>query len=139
MKISLIFRRCKNVEQREKNLRIVAIIVCVLVIAFGVWYLCTEPNVHDQRERANDVRNELSNAGTAQRDAQSHIDNAGQRIDGSLELADEVAERIDEAAERIADSEKRNAECAGILADSERRIAESRAIIQGIRERARQD
>ena len=113
---------------------------CAIVFALCLaWYLLREPDVHDQRDGADAIRNELSNAGNAQRDAESHIVNAGGRIERSLESADAVAERIDEAAARIADSEKRNAECAGILADSERRIAESRAIIQGIRERARQD
>jgi len=127
------------VEQRKKTCRIVAIIVALLVLFVGAWYLLTEPNIHDQRERANDVRTELSNTGNAQRDAQSHIDNAGQRIDRSVELADEIARGIDEAESRIEDSAERNAECAELVADSERRIAESKSIIQSIRERARQD
>jgi len=124
---------------KEKVLRIVGAIVAVVFLVIVGWYLLCERDVHDQRERANDVRTELSNAGTAQRDAQSHIDNAGQRIDGSIELANEVAGRIDEATERIADSTERNAECAELVTDSERRIAESKRILQSIRERARQD
>ena len=112
--------------------------VFVFIVAV-CWYLLFEPDVHDQRDRADDVRNELSNTGNAQRDAEKHLDDAGQRIDRSVELADEIAGRIDEATERINDSAERNAECAGILADSERRIEESKRILQGIRERARQD
>ena len=114
----------------------IGIFVCICAVC---WYLLREPNVHDQRDRADDVRNELSNIGTAQRDAQSHIVNAGGRIDRSIESTDAITERIGEAESRIADSAERNAECAGILEDSERRIEESKRILQGIRERARQN
>ena len=117
-----------------------------IVVGFGVllivglcWYLLREPNVHDQRERASDVRAELSNTGNAQRDAQGHIDNAGQRIDRSIESVDEIARGIDEATERIADSTERNAECAELVSDSERRIEESKSILQAVRSRTRQD
>ena len=117
----------------------IAIIVGVLLVCAVCWYLLREPDVHDQRERASDVRNELSNTGNAQRDAQGHIDIAGQRIDRGIESVDEIAGGISEAESRIEDSAARNAECAELVADSERRIAESKSIIQGIRERARQD
>ena len=121
----------------EKTFRIVGVVCACLFVGWLAWYLLCEPDVHNQRDRANDVRNELSNAGTAQRDAQSHIDNAGQRIDSGIGLADEIAGRIDEATERITDSTERNAECTDLVADSERRIEESKRIIQSIRERAR--
>ena len=117
----------------------IAIIVGVLLVVGLCWYLLREPNVHDQRERANDVRNELINTGNAQRDAQGHIDNAGRGIDRSINAVDEIAGGLGEAESRIAESEKRNAECAEIVSDSERRIEESRAIIQGIRSRAGQN
>ena len=125
--------------EENKYIKAIAYVGVFLFVCAVCWYLLTEPDVHDQRDRANDVRSELSNTGTAQRDAQSHIDNAGQRIDRSIESADEIAGRIDEATERIADSAERNAECAGLVADSERRIEESKRILQSIRERTRQD
>ena len=123
----------------EKTLRIIGVVCAFLFVGWLLWYLLCEPDVHDQRDRANDVRNELANTGNAQRDAQGHIDNAGQRIDRSVELADEITRGIDEATERIDNSAERNAECAELVRDSESRITESRAIIQGIRERARQN
>ena len=123
--------------EKNKTIKYLAYIGVFIFILAVCWYLLREPDVSDQRDRANDVRDELSNTGTAQRDAESHLVNAGQRVDRSLELADEIAGGIDEAAERIADSEKRNAECAGILEDSERRIEESKRIIQSVRERTR--
>ena len=112
--------------------------IFLLLFVFLCWYLLREP-VSDQRERANDVRTELSNTGAAQRDAEKHIIDAGERIDGSIKLADEIERGIDEATERIDNSAERNTECAELVRDSESRITESRAIIQGIRERARQD
>lgn len=113
--------------------------VGVLLVFAVCWYLLREPDVHDQRERADDVRNELINTGNAQRDAQSHIDNARRGIDRSIESVDKIAGGIDEATERINDSAERNAECAELVTDSERRIEESKRILQSIRERARQN
>lgn len=123
----------------EKTLRIIGIVCACLFVAWLAWYLLCEPNVSNQRERASDVRNELSNTGDAQRDAQSHIDNAGQRIDRSIESVDEIARGIDETTERIADSAERNAECAELISDSERRIEESKRILQAVRTRKGQD
>ena len=125
--------------EENKTFKAIAFIGVFVFVCAVCWYLLSEPDVHNQRDRANDVRTELSNAGTAQRDAQSHIDNAGQRIDSGIGLADEIAGRIDEATERITDSTERNAECTELVADSERRISESKSIIQAVRERARQN
>ena len=123
----------------EKTFRIIGIVCACLFVAWFAWYLLREPDVSNQRERANDVRNELTNTGNAQRDAQGHIDNAGQRIDRSIESVDEIAGGIGEAESRIADSAARNAECAELVADSERRIEESKRILQAVRSRAGQD
>ena len=122
---------------KEKLYQCAFFILGITLVLAVCWWLLTD--VHDHGGRTNDIRNELENVGTAQRDAQSHIDNAGQRIGGSIKLADEIERGIDEATERIDNSAERNAECAELVRDSESRIAESRAIIQGIRERARQD
>ena len=125
--------------EENKTFKYIAFAVVFVFICAVAWYLLSEPNIHDQRERANDIRNELDNTGAAQRDAEKHLDSAGGRIDSGIELADEIAGRIDEAESRIADSAERNAECAGLVADSERRIEESKRILQAVRERARQD
>jgi len=123
----------------EKTLRIVGIVCACLFVGWLLWYLLCEPDVSNQRDRADDVRAELGNVGNAQRDAEKHLDSAGQRIDRSLESVDEIARGIDEATGRIEDSTERNAECAELVADSERRIEESKRIIQSIRNRAGQD
>lgn len=121
----------------EKTFRIIGVVCACVFFGWLAWYLFSEPDVSNQRDRASDVRDELSNAGTAQRDAESHIVNAGGRIDRSVELADEIAGGIDEAAERIESVQERSEPVAGILEDSQRRISESRAILQAVRERTR--
>ena len=123
----------------NKTIKYLAYIGVFVFILAVCWYLLTEPDVHDQRDRADDVRDELSNAGDAQRYAESHIVNAGKRIDRSFESADEIAGRIDEATERIESVQERSESVAGILEDSQRRISESRAILQAVRARKGQD
>ena len=123
----------------NKIIRGVAALGGVLFVLAVCWYLFGEPDVSNQRDRADDVRTELGNAGSAQRDAQKHIDDAGRGIDRSLESADAVAGRIGEAADRIADVQEQSDAIAGILADSERRIEESKRILQSVRARAGQD
>ena len=125
--------------EENKKIYYIGVAFGVLLVFALCWYLLREPDIHNQRERSNDVRTELSNIGTAQRDVKEHIDNAGRGIDRSVELADEIAGGIGEAESRITDSAERNAECAELVADSERRITESRAILQAVRKRARQD
>ena len=121
---------------KEKFYQCAFFILGIALVLAVCWWLLAD--VHDHGGRTNDIRNELENVGTAQRDAQSHIDNAGQRIDRSVELADEIERGIDEATERIDNSAERNAKCAELVADSERRIEESKSILQGIRSRAGQ-
>ena len=94
-----------------KGLAYCGVFVFMLAVC---WYLLAEPDVSDQRERADSVG-------------------------AALERADEIASGIDEAESRIEASQERRGECAEILEDSERRIEESRAIIQAVRSRAGQD
>ena len=112
--------------------------VFIFIIAIG-WYLLSEPNVSNQRDRANDVAESLGRAGSEQRNAESNIERIGRGIDESIGRADRIEEGIERAKNSVEASQERNAECAGILKDSERRISESRAILQTVRERARQN
>ena len=125
--------------EKNKTIKYLAYIGVFIFILAVCWYLLREPDVSNQRERANDVRTELGNVGDAQRDAEKNLDSAGQRIDRSIESADEIAGRIDEATKRIESVQERSEPVAGILEDSERRIAESKSILQTVRNRARQD
>ena len=117
----------------------IAIIVGVLLVVGLCWYLLREPNLHDQRSRANDVRESFERIDNEQRNAENDIDRAGRRIDAGIKSLDEITERISDAENAITASQERRGECAEIVSDSERRIEESRAILQGIRSRAGQD
>ena len=117
----------------------IAIVVGVLLICAVCWYLLREPNVHDQRSRAHDVRESFERIDNEQRNAENDIDRAGRRIDSSVKSLDEITERIIDAENAITASKERRGECAEIVSDSERRIEESRAILQGIRSRAGQN
>ena len=121
-------------EDKKSALYYVFVGTVVVFILAVAWYLCTEPDVSDYRGTATDIRDELGNAGNAQRNAQEHLDNAGRRIDSGIDRVDGVAERIDDATDRIESVQDGNRAIAELVEDSERRITESRAILQGIRE-----
>lgn len=124
-------------EDKKSTLYYIFVGAIVLFILAVAWYLCAEPDVHDYRGTATDIRDELGNTGNAQRNAQEHLDNAGRRIDRGIDCVDGVAGRIGEAESRIESVQERSESVAGILEDSERRIAESKRIIQSVRERTR--
>ena len=111
----------------------IAIIVGVVLVCAVCWYLLREPNVHDQRSRANDVRESFERIDNEQRNAENDIDRAGRRIDAGIKSLDEITERIIDAENAITASQERRGECAEIVSDSERRIEESRAILQRVR------
>ena len=124
---------------KEKILRIVGAIVAVVFLVCVGWYLLCERDVHDQRERANDVRESLERAGNEQRNVESNLDRLERGLDDSIGRVDEVSSRINDAKSAITASQERRGECESLIEDSERRTSESRAILQGIRERARQN
>ena len=121
-------------EDKKGTLYYVFVCAVVVFILAVCWYLCAEPDVSDYRGTATDIRDELGNAGNAQRNAQEHLDNARGRIDSGIDRVDGVAKRIDDATDRIESVQDGNRAIAELVEDSERRIAESRAILQGIRE-----
>ena len=123
----------------EKTFRIIGIVCACLFVGWLLWYLFSEPNVHDQRERANDVRESLDRVGSEQRNAQSNIERFERGLDDSIGRADAIAERIGDAENAITASQERRGECAKLVADSESRIAESKSILQAVRTRKGQD
>jgi len=133
--MSLSKRRRENVDN-EKMVKYIGV-GCAIVFALCLaWYLLREPDVHDQRERSNDVIESLGRAGSEQQSAKESVERIGRELDDSIKRTDEIAERISDAENAITASQERSAECAGIVRDSESRIAESRAILQRVRGRA---
>lgn len=123
----------------EKTWRYIGIACAVVFCAWMAWYLLCEPDVHDQRDRANDVTESLDRVGAEQRNAESDIERIERGLDDSIGRADEIAERISDAESAITASQERRGECAELVADSERRIEESKRILQAVRSRAGQD
>ena len=123
--------------EENKAFKYAAYLGCFIFIVAVCWYLLREPDVSNQRERANDVVQSLDSAGAEQRNAQKHIERIGQRIDDSIGYVENIERGIDEAQSRIADVQERSGKCAELLEDSERRIAESERIIHEVRSRAR--
>ena len=123
----------------EKTFRIIGIVCACLFVGWLLWYLLCEPDVHDQRERANDVAESLDRVGEEQRNAESNLERIERGLDDSIGRTDEIAGRISDAENAITASQERRGECEKLISDSESRISESRAIIQAVRERARQD
>ena len=122
----------------EKTFRIIGIVCACLFVAWLAWYLLREPDVHDQRDRAEDVRESLGRVGKEQRNAESNLERIERGLDDSIGRVDEIAERISDAENAITASQERRGECESIVADSERRIEESKRILQAVRERAGQ-
>ena len=123
----------------EKTFRIIGIVCAVVFVGWLLWYLLCEPDVHDQRERANNVTESLDRVGSEQRNAESDIERIERGLDDSIGRADEIAERISDAESAITASQERRGECEKLIEDSERRITESKSILQAVRSRAGQD
>ena len=121
----------------EKTFRIVGAVCAVVFVGWLVWYMLSEPDVHDQRERAADVIESLGRAGSEQQSAKESVERIGRELDDSIKRTDEIAGGIGRASDAVRESQERNDECAEIVRDSESRIAESRAILQRVRERTR--
>ena len=127
-----------GVVVNEKAKYYLAATAVVLAIAAG-WFLLREPDVHDQRDAADSVRESLERAGSEQR----RTDDALRRIGDGIDRSDEAAQRIEEsnsrAAESVAGAQERIRRGAAITLDSERRIKESQRILQSVRESTRKD
>ena len=96
----------------------------VLVISVIVWFACAgRTSIHDLRNGSNDIRNELDDARTAQR---QQADTLGQAV--------EAAERGSRAIEN---SERANQEISRIERTDAELIRESKSILERVREKGR--
>ena len=107
-----------------------------LVLAVCWWLLTDLPN---NGGRTDSITKSLDRIGNEQRNTKEHLERIERGLDESIRSTDEIAKRIDDAQSAINASQDRGGECSEILRDSESRIGESKSIIQGIRERARQN
>ena len=113
--------------------------VTVILAVCVCWFLFREPDVSNQRDAANDVRESLDRAGSEQRRAGDALKRIGDGIDRSDETAQRIEESNQRATDAIAGAQERIRRGKEIAGDSERRITESQRIFQGVREGARKD
>ena len=99
------------------------IIACVVLLALaGGWYIFAGRNdVHDIRDRANTVRNELADAAESQR--------------AEAEVTDRAADAVERSSEAVEDSGRTAAEIQGIERSDAEIIRACQSIIERVRER----
>ena len=105
---------------------ITACLVVLLVIGAGLWFFCAGRNdVSDIRERADDTRAELTDAGRAQQSEAAAIDSAAEAVGRSQSAIRDSAERAD----RVEELERADAEI----------ITESQSILAAVRGRGKKE
>lgn len=117
-----------NVENQKRVYFIGGFAFCV-VVAVVVWFACAgRTSIHNLRNGADAVRNELSNAESEQRKERQIINRTGEAIERSRD-------EIGESRKRIADSQRTNTEIKEIERSDRELIEENQRIIQRVRER----
>lgn len=108
--------------ENQKRAYFISGLAFVLVISIIVWFACAgRTSIHDLRNGADAVRNELDNARIAQ---QGQVD--------TLRQASEAAER---SAEAVEDSERANREISRVERTDAELIRESKSILERVRAR----
>ena len=110
--------------ENKKRAYFIGGLAFIVVIAIVIWFACAgRSTVHDLRNGSNDIRNELDDARTAQR---QQADTLGQAV--------EAAERGSRAIEN---SERANQEISRIERTDSELIRESKSILERVREKGR--
>lgn len=110
--------------ENKKRAYFIGGLAFLVVIAIVIWFTCAgRSTVHDLRNGSNDIRNELDDARTAQR---QQADTLGQAV--------EAAERGSRAIEN---SERANQEISRIERTDSELIRESKSILERVREKGR--
>lgn len=119
-----VFMELKRMGESMNGYKKEDVLVVVFLIAFliSVAFMCTSRNdVYDNRNGADKVRDELTNAQAAQQEETSVID--------------ETKQSIDRSQKGIDDSEQANREIASVERADAEIIAESQQILARVRER----
>lgn len=108
--------------ENQKRAYFIGGLAVAVVVAIAVWFACAGRNtIHDLRNGADTVRNELDNARTAQ---QGQVD--------TLRQASEATQR---SAGAIENSERANQEISRIERTDAELIRESKSILERVRAR----
>lgn len=115
--------------ENQKRAYFIGGLAVAVVVAVILWFICAgRSTVHDLRNGADAVRNELSNAESEQRKERQIINRTGEAIERSRD-------EIGESRKRIADSKRTNKEIKEIERSDRELIEENQRIIQRVRER----
>lgn len=110
-------------DKKEFIKRITICVLFVLLCAFAVFFIVgTRKDIQNHGHGVNKVRDELTNAQTAQREETSVID--------------ETEKAITRGKERVDESERTNKEITSIERKDAEIISESQSILKRVRERA---
>lgn len=110
--------------ENQKRAYFIGGLAFVLVISVIIWFACAgRTSIHDLRNGADTVRNELDNARTAQ---QGQVD--------TLRQASEATER---SAGAVENSKRANQEISRIEQTDAELIRESKSILERVREKGR--
>lgn len=108
----------------KKRAYFIGSLAVAVVVAIVIWFACAgRTSIHDLRNGADTVKNELDNARTAQ-----------QRQADTLRQASEATQR---SAGAIENSERANQEISSIERTDAELIRESQSILERVRERGR--
>ena len=108
----------------KKRTYVIGSLAVAVVVAIVIWFACAgRTSIHDLRNGADTVRNELDNARTAQ---QGQVD--------TLRQASEATER---SAGAVENSKRANQEISNIEQTDAELIRESQSILERVRERSR--
>ena len=115
--------------ENQKRAYFIGGLAVAVVVAVIIWFVCAgRSTVHDLRNGADAVRNELSNAESEQRKERQIINRTGEAIERRLD-------EIGESRKRIADSKRTNKEIKEIERSDRELIEENQRIIQRVRAR----
>lgn len=111
-----------------------ACIFTVIVISICIgFYIFT--SVRDNGRAINNIRNELTNARTEQREVIEHANSIERGLTESERTVAEVRNANQSVTESIISVENRNEDAQRIIAENRRIITESRGILESIRKK----
>lgn len=114
---------CSDVDNQKRAYFIGGLAVAV-VVAVILWFVCAgRTSIHDLRNGADAVRNELDSAQTAQQ--------------GQVDTLRQARETVDRSTRAIEDSKRTNQEISSIERTDAELIRESQSILERVRERGR--
>jgi hypothetical protein len=123
----------------KSKVKIVVIVIGVLLICIGAWYMCSSRNVSDNGDGANAVTEQLGNARDAEQSAADSVESISTGLQDAQGTVDELTESNSNAqntANNITESVSESYERATNSADI---IRQCKQIVSTVRERGKSE